>query len=46
MPPARPALDPLFNGTESDSRFVPVREIAGTNMVLYGFDYDAVGGNS
>ena len=41
MPPARPVLDPLFNGADSDSRFVPVREIAGTNMVLYGFDYDA-----
>ncbi len=38
MPPARPALDPLFKGTESDPRFVPVRAIAGTNMVLYGFD--------
>jgi hypothetical protein len=41
MPPARPALDPLFDGTESDPRFVPVRAIAGTNMVLYRFDFDA-----
>ncbi|MBN1565178.1 MAG: hypothetical protein JXA10_15140, partial [Anaerolineae bacterium] len=41
MPPARPALDPLYNQTDSDPRFVRVREIPGTNMVLYGFDFAA-----
>lgn len=41
MPPDRPALDPLYAGSEQDPRFVPVVTIGGTNAALYGFDFDA-----
>ena len=41
MPPARPALDPIHNGRETDPRFVPVADVPGTNNTLYGFDFDA-----
>jgi hypothetical protein len=41
MPPDRPALDALYTGAESDPRFVPVAEIGGTNVVLYGLSHDA-----
>ncbi len=36
MPPDRPALDAIYNGTDDDPRFVRVVEISGTNAVLYG----------
>jgi hypothetical protein len=40
MPPARPSLDPLYEGTETDPRFVRVVEICCAGMVIYGFDYN------
>jgi 4-amino-4-deoxy-L-arabinose transferase-like glycosyltransferase len=43
MPPDRPSLDPLYLGTETDARFVHVADVAGTNVQLYGFDFDAQG---
>ena len=43
MPPDRPSLDPLYLGTETDTRFVHVADVAGTNVQLYGFDFDAQG---
>jgi hypothetical protein len=39
MPPARPSLDPLYDGTETDPRFVRVVEICCAGMAIYGFDY-------
>jgi 4-amino-4-deoxy-L-arabinose transferase-like glycosyltransferase len=36
MPAARPALDPLYLGDETDSRFVTTAEIPGTQYVFYG----------
>ncbi len=41
MPPDRPALDPLYTGQESDPRFMSVQPVYGTNVVIYGFDYEA-----
>jgi hypothetical protein len=40
MPPARPSLDPIYEGKETDPRFVPVKAIPGTDIVLYRFEYD------
>lgn len=42
MPPDRPTLDPLYNGDETDARFIPVLSVKGTNVVLYKFDFTAV----
>jgi len=39
MPPARPSLDPIYEGKETDPRFVPVKSIPGTGIVFYGFEY-------
>lgn len=41
MPPARPALDPLYHGPATDPRFVPVAQVDEHNMALYAFDFDA-----
>ncbi|MCZ2096449.1 MAG: glycosyltransferase family 39 protein [Anaerolineae bacterium] len=41
MPPARPSLDPLYSGEETDPRFVLAAEVPGTAIELYGFDFDA-----
>jgi hypothetical protein len=41
MPPDRPALDPLYNGTESDPRFLPVVGVPNTQVELYGFNFAA-----
>jgi hypothetical protein len=35
MPPNRPALDPLYQGTESDPRFTPVANVPGTNYIFF-----------
>ncbi len=35
MPPDRPSLDPLYSGEETDPRFVAVKPVVGTPMVLY-----------
>jgi hypothetical protein len=40
MPPDRPTLDPIYNQTDFDPRFVPVLDIPGTAMSLYGFNFD------
>jgi 4-amino-4-deoxy-L-arabinose transferase-like glycosyltransferase len=40
MPPARPSLDPIYEGKETDPRFVPVKAIPGTYIVLYRFEYN------
>jgi hypothetical protein len=40
MPPDRPALDPVYDGSEADARFVLMAEVSGTNVRLYGFDDD------
>jgi 4-amino-4-deoxy-L-arabinose transferase-like glycosyltransferase len=40
MPPARPSLDPIYEGKETDPRFVPVKAIPGTDIVLYRFEYN------
>jgi len=37
MPPARPSLDPLYYGTDTDPRFPLIQEIRGTKIVIYGF---------
>jgi 4-amino-4-deoxy-L-arabinose transferase-like glycosyltransferase len=37
MPPDRPALDPLYLGTEADPRFVEVRAVPQYAVKLYGF---------
>jgi hypothetical protein len=41
MPPARPALDPLYERTEADPRFVPLRSVPGNLFEIYGFDHGA-----
>lgn len=41
MPPDRPSLDPLYLGTETDARFVHVADVIGTNVKLFGFNFDA-----
>lgn len=41
MPPARPALDPLFEKAETDPRFVPLVDLPAINVELYGFDFEA-----
>lgn len=41
MPPDRPALDPLYLGTETDRRFIHMADVTGTNVKLFGFDFDA-----
>jgi hypothetical protein len=41
MPPARPALDPIYARTEQDARFVPLWENRGYQVELYGFDFEA-----
>ena len=41
MPPARPSLDPLYDGEETDPRFVPAAKVPGTPVELYRFNYDA-----
>jgi hypothetical protein len=38
MPAGRPALDPLYNGTETDPRFVRAAQVMGTNFELYGLN--------
>ena len=38
MPAARPALDPLYVGAETDSRFVTAAEVPGTQYVFYGLE--------
>jgi hypothetical protein len=40
FPPARPSLDPIYNGDESDSRFVYVADII-LGGQIYRFDYEA-----
>jgi hypothetical protein len=40
MPPARPALDPIYLGKEEDSRFVHVADVPGLAIMLYGFAFD------
>jgi hypothetical protein len=41
MPPDRPSLDPLYNGEETDPRFVLAAPVGGTKVLLYGFDFEA-----
>lgn len=41
MPPARPALDALFEGRETDPRFVPLADLPAINVRLYGFQSEA-----
>jgi hypothetical protein len=41
MPPDRPALDPLYDGTENDPRFTVAARVPGTVVELYGFNFDA-----
>jgi hypothetical protein len=41
MPPARPALDPLYTGDEIDPRFSVAAAIPGTAIELYRFNFDA-----
>jgi hypothetical protein len=38
MPAARPALDPLYVGEETDPRFVPTAEVPGTEFVFYSVE--------
>jgi hypothetical protein len=40
MPPARPALDPLFDGEDTDPRFVPLRDLPAIHVQLYGFRFE------
>lgn len=40
MPPERPSLDALYDGTEHDPRFIEAAVISGTNARLYELDYD------
>ncbi|MBZ0296514.1 MAG: glycosyltransferase family 39 protein [Anaerolineae bacterium] len=40
VPPERPSLDALYEGTESDPRFIEAAAIPGTNARLYELDYD------
>ncbi|MBZ0303040.1 MAG: glycosyltransferase family 39 protein [Anaerolineae bacterium] len=41
LPPDRPSLDAVYNGTETDPRFVPVYDPTGRALVFYGLDYSA-----
>jgi 4-amino-4-deoxy-L-arabinose transferase-like glycosyltransferase len=41
FPPARPALDPLDQGVETDARFVLVARIPGTLVSIYKFVFPA-----
>lgn len=41
MPPARPSLDPLYEGTESDPRFVEVVDIPQIGVKLFAFNVEA-----
>lgn len=41
MPPDRPSLDPIYQGTESDPRFVYAADVPGINVKLFGFDFGA-----
>lgn len=41
MPPARPSLDPLYNGEDTDPRFVRAAKVTGTQVELYRFVHDA-----
>lgn len=41
MPPARPSLDPLYAGEETDPRFILAAEVPGTQVALFRFDFDA-----
>lgn len=43
FPPARPSLDGIESGQETDPRFVQVSEVAGTSFVFYRIDADAGG---
>ncbi len=45
MPPARPALDPLYNGRETDPRFIIAATIPGTAIEIYRFNPDAAIGS-
>ncbi|RMF77684.1 MAG: hypothetical protein D6737_16975 [Chloroflexi bacterium] len=40
MPPDRPALDPIAQGTEIDPRFEHVRDVPGTGASFFGFNFD------
>lgn len=42
MPPARPSLDPLYTGEDTDPRFVRAAGIPGTSIELYRFVHDAL----
>lgn len=39
MPPARPSLDPIYEGEERDPRFVRVRDIPGKAIEIYRMVY-------
>ncbi len=41
MPPDRPALDPIYNHTETDPRFVVAATLPGTAIEIYRFDFSA-----
>jgi len=43
FPPARPSLDPIYTGDESDNRFIFAADVNQTAS-LYRFDFDADGG--
>jgi hypothetical protein len=38
MPAARPSLDSLYVGEETDSRFVTAAEVPGTQFIFYGLE--------
>jgi hypothetical protein len=40
MPPNRPALDPLYNRSETDPRFEPVLRVPGTLIEFYRFNFE------
>jgi len=46
MPPARPSLDPLYTGEDTDPRFVQAAEVPGTPVTLFCFDFDAPPGEA
>lgn len=41
FPPARPPLDPLHTGEDSDPRFFEVADVPGSNVRLFGHDASA-----
>jgi hypothetical protein len=41
MPPDRPSLDLVYFGEEKDARFVHIADVHGTNVMIYGFKFDA-----